>query len=256
VPALLAPKRDRILVVGLGTGVTVGELALYPEVRSIEVAEISSGIARLLPLFGEWTHEVHADPRLRIRIGDAFRVIRRTEERWNIVISEPSNPWTNGVDQLYSRDFYRLVRERLEADGVFLQWMQRYATNESIAALVVNTLRSEFPHVRVFRAGSDDLLLASLSPIGPVDLARADTLIRTNDAVRGSLAEIRVAGAADLTSREHPEVVVQALALEALGLETLDHPRLHFLAGLAFFRGDDPDGEALLSRRRPLATTR
>jgi hypothetical protein len=245
-PALLAPRRDRVLVVGLGTGVTVGELSLYPDVRSIDVAEISPGVARLLPWFSDWTHAVHEDPRLSIRIGDAFRVIRRASVRWDIVISEPSNPWTSGIDQLYSREFYRLVREHLEPQGLFLQWMQRYATNESITAIVINTLRSEFPHVRVFRAGSDDLLVASREPIGPREMARADGLIRANHGVRDSLAEIRITGSADLTAREHPQVVENAVALEGLGHETLDHPKLHFLAGLAFFRGDDPDGEALL----------
>jgi hypothetical protein len=154
----------------------------------------------------------------------------------------------NGVDQLYSREFYRLVRERLEPGGLFLQWVQRYATNEAIAALTVNTLRSEFPFIRVFRAGSDDLLVASLAPLEAADMARIDARIRTNDAVRASLAEIRVTGTADLAAREHPEVVERAAALERLGLETLDRPSIHFLAGIAFFRGDDPDAEALLPR--------
>jgi spermidine synthase len=250
-PALLADERERVLVVGLGTGVTAGELSLYPEVRSIEVAEILPGVVRLLPMFEEWTHAVHADPRLRLRVGDAFRVLRRSGGRWHIVISEPSNPWLNGVDQLYSREFYRLVRERLEPGGLFLQWVQRYATNEAIAALTVNTLRSEFPFIRVFRAGSDDLLVASLAPLEAADMARIDARIRTNDAVRASLAEIRVTGTADLAAREHPEVVERAAALERLGLETLDRPSIHFLAGIAFFRGDDPDAEALLPRRSP-----
>jgi hypothetical protein len=200
-------------------------------------------------MFSDWTHAVHEDPRLEVHIGDAFRVIRRSGATWDLVVSEPSNPWTSGIDQLYSREFYRLVRQRLEPDGLFLQWMQRYATNEAIAAIVVNTLRSEFPHVRVFRAGSDDLLVASLNPLGPEAFSRAEALIDANDAVRDSLAEIRISGAADLKSREHPEVVEAAAALARLGHETLDHPRLHFLSGLAFFRGDDPDGEALLSVR-------
>jgi spermidine synthase len=250
-PALLAPKRERVLVVGLGTGVTAGELALYPDVRSIEVAEICPGIAELLPMFAAWTHGVHEDPRLRIRTGDAFRVIRRSGARWDIVISEPSNPWTSGVDQLFSREFYRLVRERLEPGGVFLQWMQRYATNEAIAALVVNTLRAEFPYLRVFRAGADDLLVASLAPIGVSDLARAEALLQRNGAVRASLGEIRIAEATDLLAREHPEVVERAAARDRPVLETLDRPRLHFLAGLAFFRGDDPDAEALFPRADP-----
>jgi spermidine synthase len=244
-PALLAERRARVLVIGLGTGVTVGELTLYPDVESIDVAEISSGVVQLLPWFEEWTHAAHADPRLRIRLGDAMRVIRRSGERWDLVISQPSNPWTSGVDQLYSLEFYRSVRAHLEPRGLFLQWVQRYSTNETIAALAVNTLRSEFPYVRVFRTGSDDLLVASAQPLDSRALARAEATIRAHAPIRDSLAEIRVAGAADLTSREHPEVIENAAAFEHLGLETLDRPRIHFLAGIAFFRGDDPDGDTL-----------
>jgi spermidine synthase len=240
-PALLAERRTRVLVIGLGTGVSVGELTLYPDVESIDVAEISPGVVQLLPWFEAWTHAAHADPRLKIRLGDALRVIRRSDERWNLVISQPSNPWTAGVDQLYSREFYRSVRTHLEPGGLFLQWVQRYSTNETIAALAVNTLRSEFPHIRVFRAGSDDLLVASARPLAPQAFARAEATIRANAAVRKSLAEIRVADATDLAEREHPEVIERAAAFEQLGLETLDRPRIHFLAGIAFFRGDDPD---------------
>jgi spermidine synthase len=245
-PALLATRRERVLVVGLGTGVTAGELTLYPDVRSIEVAEICPGVVDLLPWFEEWTHAVHEDPRLRIHTGDAFRILRRSRERWNLVISEPSNPWTSGVDALFSREFYRLVREHLESDGLLLQWLQRYATNEAITAHVVNALKAEFPFVRVFRAGSDDLLLASLFPITDENLASAESTLRTHEAVRTSLAEIRITGTVDLLALEHPEVLERAAALEHLGRETLDHPRIHFLAGLAFFRGDDPDAVALL----------
>ncbi len=240
-PALLAPRRDRALVIGLGTGVTVGELALYPDVGSIDVAEISPGVVRLLPLFEEWTGRVHADPRLQIHVGDAFRILRRSNERWNLIISEPSNPWTAGVDQLFSREFYALVRRHLEPDGIFLGWVQRYATNETIAALAINSLSAEFPFARVFRAGSDDLVVASLAPLADEALERAATALRAHAAVAASLAEIRVRGVPDLLARERPEVLGRAAALGQLGFETLDRPRIHFLAWIAFFRGDDPD---------------
>ena len=245
-PALLALRRDRVLVVGLGTGVTAGELSLYPEVRTIDVAEISTAVARMLPQFGEWTHGVHEDPRLHLQIGDALRILRRSDRRWDLVVSQPSNPWMSGSDPLFSRDYYRLVRERLEPDGLFLSWMQRYATNERIAALILNALMAEFPHVRLFRVGSDDLLLASLHPVGPESMARADELLAGNPRVSQSLREIRIDSHLDLLAREHPDAIDRALELEAQGLETLDHPRVHFLAGLAFFRGDDPDVEMLL----------
>ena len=248
-PALAALRRDRVLVVGLGTGVTVGELSLYSDVRSIDVMEISAGVAAVLPHFGEWTHAVHDDPRLQIQIGDALRILRRSDRRWDLVVSQPSSPWMSGADQLFSRDYYRLVREHLETDGLFLSWIQRYGTNERIVALILNALRAEFPYTRVFRAGADDLVLASVRPVGRESVARAQAALAANPRVSESLSEIRVSGFLDLLTREHPEVIDRALELEAVGVETLDRPRVHFLAGLAFFRGDDPDTAALLRHR-------
>ncbi|MGA8180068.1 MAG: hypothetical protein WB792_08405, partial [Desulfobacterales bacterium] len=122
IPALLAEKRNNIMVVGLGTGVTAGELTLYPDVDRIDVAEISPSVVAALPYFGEFTHSIQKDPRVHILIGDAFRIIGRSNKKWDIVISEPSNPWVTGVDSLFTRDFYRLVRSHLTEKGVLMQW--------------------------------------------------------------------------------------------------------------------------------------
>jgi spermidine synthase len=238
-PALLAERRARVMVVGLGTGVTAGEFTLYPDVESIDVAEIAPAVAEFLPLFEESTHRVHEDPRLRLHVGDAFRVIGRGQARWDIITSEPSNPWVTGVDQLFSRDFYRLVREHLREDGLFLQWLQRYGTNERIAGIILNTLTAEFPDVRVFRLpDNDDLLLASLRPIDANDLDRAEAVLAGNASLRESLAAVDVFGVDDLVDREFPEALEQALPYRGLGPETLDRPRIHYLSGRAFFSGE------------------
>jgi len=243
-PGLLGQRRERVLIVGLGTGVTAGEFTLYPDVETIDVAEISPSVVEFLPLFEEATFRVQDDPRLKIHLGDAFRVLRRSDAKWNIIASEPSNPWMNGVAAMFSVEFYRLVREHLEDDGIFLQWVQRYATNEAISGITVNTLRSEFPHVRVFRTeGTDDLMLASMAPLGDEAFERAELLLEGNDALRASLASIGISEAAQLREKEHPEVLERAADFRDLGFETLNYPRIHYMAGWAFFSGQSIDNE-------------
>jgi spermidine synthase len=243
-PGLLGHKRERVMIVGLGTGVTAGEFTLYPDVVTIDVAEISPSVVEFLPLFEDATYKVQDDPRLRIHLGDAFRVLRRSKAKWNIIASEPSNPWMNGVAAMFSREFYRLVREHLEPDGIFLQWIQRYATSEEISGISINTLRSEFPYVRVFRTeGTDDLMLASLEPIGDEAFERAEALLESNDALRASLASIGISRASQLMEKEHPEVLRRAAEFRDLGFETLDYPRIHTMAGWAFFSGQSIDNE-------------
>jgi predicted membrane-bound spermidine synthase len=238
IPALLAPARERVLIVGLGTGVTAGEIALYRDVETIDVAEIAPAVIDFLPHFERANRRIHEEPRLRIRVGDAFQVLRHSHDKWDLIVSQPSNPWMLGVDQLYSRDYFRIVREHLAEDGLFTHWVQRYSTSEAIAAIAINTLRAEFPYIRVFRAGADDLLLASLSPVGDEALARAEALLRNEDPLRSSLAAIGVSDVTDLLARENPAALELAFRLSHLGLETLEHPRIHHLSGLAFFKGE------------------
>jgi len=227
-PALLGITPDRVLVVGLGTGVTAGELTLYPEVRSIRVAEISPAVRDFLPFFEDAVHGLHEDPRYEPVTGDAFRVLRRSDRRYNVIVSEPSNPWVLGVDQLFSREFYASVAGRLEPDGVFVQWIQRYATTQEVYDTVVRTLRNEFPHLRAFRgAEHDDLFVASKLPL------TADIQF-LNAAVSRSLAEIGLLGIDELRQRE---IFIPALTGDGV-LETLDRPRIHHLSGRAFFRGE------------------
>jgi len=109
-PALFSVSRDRALVVGVGTGVTIGQLALYDDIQEIVVAEISPAAIDFLPHFEQATGAVHRDPRLRVRMGDAQLVLRQEKSSFDIVISEPSNPWVTGVGQLFTHEFYQTVR--------------------------------------------------------------------------------------------------------------------------------------------------
>jgi spermidine synthase len=233
-PALFGVAPERALVIGLGTGVTAGELTLYAGVRRIRVAEIAPAVRDFLPFFEDSIHGLLDDPRYELVTGDAFRVLRRSDESYNVIVSEPSNPWVLGVDQLFSREFYRLIAARLEHGGVFVQWIQRYATTPQVYDTVVRTLRDEFPHLRAFRgAEHDDLFVASKQPLNDERLSTLDDALARDPGVRGSLAEIGLLGTDDLLSRE-----IFVPTSPAGALETLDRPRIHHLSGRAFFRGD------------------
>ena len=238
IPALWAEQRSKALVIGLGTGVTAGELTLYPEFQRIDVAELSSGVVDALPLFASFTHSVQNDPRLHIHLGDAFRVLGRSHEQWDIIISEPSNPWVTGVDLLFSREFYQLTRAHLTDDGMLLQWVQKYAIDPKTFAILMNTVHSEFPNCCLYQGEPGDLLvLASKRPLTVADQERAEKTLAGNPAVRASLAEIGVHSFAELRQRERMGLLLVADQLKSAGLETLDRPRVNYLAGRARFIG-------------------
>jgi spermidine synthase len=249
IPALLAERRQRVMVIGLGTGVTAGELTLYPDVEQIDVAEISPAVVRALPLFGDFTHEVHKDARFKLHIGDAFRILGRSPQKWDIVISEPSNPWVTGVDALFTRDFYRLVKEHLTEDGILMQWFHTIVSSTEMLGMILRTVHEEFPQMRVFLAGSDLLILASTRPVACQDLIRADKILAGNAKVRASLAEIKMESLSAILVRECWTPSFVADHFRKSDTQTLDFPRLHYLAGRDFFMGQDLSARYFLDNR-------
>lgn len=236
IPALLAKQRRNAFVVGLGSGVTAGELTLYPEIEEIDVAEISPGVVEALPLFGEHTNNLHNEPRAKMYYGDAFRIMGRSDKKWDIIISEPSNPWVTGVELLFTQEFYKLAREHLTEDGLLLQWFYFYASSKDMIGMVQNTIAQEFPYVRTFVSNrADILILASLKPIEKTDLERAENYIANNEGVRKSLGKLGIQSLDSILVREiwSPE-----LAKRTFGdyeLQTMDNPKLHYEAGKNFF---------------------
>jgi spermidine synthase len=92
-PLLLSQDRKKVFVIGLGTGSTAGEAVLYPDVDNITVAEIAPGIWDALPHFDRYINNLSKDPRLNAESGDAMRILKRRPEQWNVIVSEPSNPY-------------------------------------------------------------------------------------------------------------------------------------------------------------------
>ena len=247
-PALLAKERKEVLVIGLGTGVTAGEIALYPDVEHVDVAEISPAVIEALPYFKDSTYSVHENPKLRILTGDAFRILGRSEKKWDLIISEPSNPWVTGVDLLFTQEFYRMVKSHLTDGGVFLQWTQQYDSNQEMLGTVFNTLQREFPECRLFWSNSDDLIiLATPKALTAEDVSRAGEVLRRSDRARDSLRKLDLDSVDSLLIREIWTPSYFKNMFSSFDLQTMDHPRLHYVAGKAFFNGFKMDPETLWS---------
>jgi spermidine synthase len=253
-PALWAADRSRVLVIGLGTGVTAGAFALYDDVETLDVAEISGTVVRFLPLFAEFHGGVDRDRRLRLHLGDAALILRQAAAPWNIIVSEPSNPWTAGADALFTREFYRRVRERLADDGLLLQWVQLYESDFEILGMILNTLREEFPVVHAFRAEPGDLLLlAARRPFTAEDRLRAERALADRPRVAAALATIGVSSVRDILEREVQTLPIVLEQARRYGVHSADQPRLLYLAGAAMFSGSEVTDEMLRYGRTDLA---
>lgn len=198
---LLAARRDCVLLIGQGTGVTAGELARWPEIASIDLVELSPAVVRALPLFGEQTGHVEDDPRLRVHVQDAVHFLRGPGPSWDVVISEPNNVWNGGNDLLFTDAFFRSLERRLAPGGVLLQWMHLFETDETILRRTLASLASVVPELIAFRGTDGDwIVLASRRPLRDVD-SRLAGAYRDHAFVRDALADLPVEDVAALPYR-------------------------------------------------------
>jgi spermidine synthase len=167
----LAPAVARLgaasaLVIGYGTGVTAHVLATVPSMKRLKVVEIEPSVVQMDSFFVGVNGSVLARPDVRVVIDDARSAFQLDGDRYDVIVSEPSNPWVAGVATLYTPEFFRIARARLSDDGVFCQWIQLYQLPLPIVAGIVRNLREVFPHVHVWFGGTADLVvLASPRPI-------------------------------------------------------------------------------------------
>ncbi|MCI0676073.1 MAG: fused MFS/spermidine synthase [Phycisphaerales bacterium] len=184
IPYLLAPKEANLdaAVVGLGTGITSGSLAACPEVDRVTTLEISPGVIEAVHHFSDANFNLASNPKSRIVETDAFRFFARKQEKFDVIASEPSNPWVVGVENLFTPEFYRMVTDSLNPGGVFFQWIQIYEIDDEIFTAIASNLTREFEHVSLFVIGPLDVgVIASHQPLDTRNLERrlAQPMVQT-----------------------------------------------------------------------------
>jgi spermidine synthase len=174
--AALAHPPRRVLLVGFGSGMTASALVGYPELQRLDVVEIEPAVMGAAPLFAQLNRNVLLDPRVHVTFDDARNFLFTTGEKYDLVISEPSNPWIAGVATLFTREFYAAVRGRLAPDGVFVQWMQAYSLYPEDLRMLFATFLSEFHGATLWHGDAPDLILMAPSPPSGEIVHRAQAL--------------------------------------------------------------------------------
>lgn len=230
------------LVIGYGSGVTTRILAAAPGMTRVRVVEIEPAVLAMDSLFHHVNDSVLARPNVTAVVDDARSALQLGRERYDVIVSEPSNPWLAGVATLYTPEFFRIVRARLADDGVFCQWVQLYQLPLPIVAGIVRNVRSVFPYVHVWFGESHDLLvLASPKPL-TYDEAWIGQLVGP----RGALGEIgrewlNVDQVHDYFGRLLLADSGVTRLIERAQFEHSDNrPRLEFVAARSFLAEDVP----------------
>jgi spermidine synthase len=221
------PNPKRALNIGLGSGVSAGAAANHDSLTSLDILEISPQVVTASEFFVKENGDVLRDPRSRLIVADARNFMLAPGEAYDVIVSEPSNPWVSGVSNLFTIDFFKLARKRLAPDGLMIQWFHTYGMSVEDVKCVLNTFASVFPNMSLWLPMAGDLILVGSEQAHQLDYARVSALLE-DPKIRSSMQRVGVSSPADLinmllmTDRDIDSYVQGAL------LNTDDRPRIEF----------------------------
>jgi spermidine synthase len=224
-PMALHPNPRRALVIGLGAGATAGAVSRHGS-SDITVVELSPSVVRAAAHFRHINDDVTARPGVRILVNDARNHLLVTKDRYNVITADIIQPVHAGAGNLYSREYFTLVRNALEDDGLALQWVgHREATQYR---LIVRTFMDVFPHATAWMNGS--LLVGSQHPLR-IDMA-AFTRKLENPRLREALSEVNLGSVDELLAAYTAGPDELRVFVGSGPLLTDDHPRIEFFGSL------------------------
>jgi len=251
-PSLVHPAPRRALVIGLGTGVSARAALSPPDLEHLDVVEIEPEVVRAARRwFGSVNRPLFNDPRAHVVVDDARAFLRITSTRYDVVVSEPSNPWIAGVASLFSVDHYQRCAARMEDGGILAQWVQIYALRPELLRMVLASLQSVFPFTAVYAFHHGDLIvLASRTPLPRLDPAAITQRIeswKVADEMQRYLGVRTGGGVAGACVLETSDV---ARFHAGATLHTDDRPRLEFEAPRSLYLATRDSNAALLRAAR------
>ncbi len=229
IPLLLHPKPEDVLVVGLGTGITLNAMSDHPT-KSITCVEISPEVAKAEAYFSEYNENVLKDPKVDLVINDGRNLLLTSSKKYDVIVSEPSNPWQAGNSNLFTDDFYQLAASRLKERGIFCQWIGLYDITLENLKIASRTFLKTFPKVLVFQAGSDMILVGSKDPV-VFDYTQLQQRFKNSD-ISSLLATLNIDTPGDLIASRYlfAEETLKNFCKDTNFLNTDDRPILEFSA--------------------------
>jgi spermidine synthase len=239
-PLAYHPDPREVAVIGFGTGLTSHSVLADARVTRLDTIEIERAMVEGARHFGSRVERAFSDPRSHIVIDDAKSFFAGAGRRYDIIVSEPSNPWISGVGALFSEEFYAFVPRHLGDDGLFVQWLQLYEIDEALVGAILNALVPAFEDFSAYLSNSSDLLIVA-SPRGPL---REPDLERLFEGALGE--ELRKAAITDADTLAFRRIadarMLRALARRYAEPPNSDYfPRLSLDAPRTRFRGDSAD---------------
>jgi spermidine synthase len=158
-PLALSPQAESALVIGLGSGITAGSLATSESLKNLTILEISDEVVEASAFFEPENYSVLNDARVRLVTADARNYLMASPDRFDLIVSEPSNPWISGIANLFTDEFLQLARSRLQPGGIMTQWFHVYSMSDADLKTMLKTFDDNFEYVSVWKIQAGDLAL-------------------------------------------------------------------------------------------------
>jgi len=235
-PLLLCNDPRSVLMIGLASGCTLGAVEQHRQVQHIDCVEIEPRMVEVTPWFREVNRNCLADRRARLIINDARNFVLVSREQYDVLTSEPSNPWVAGIANLFTLEHFRLCRDRLAPDGVFCQWVPIYNLAPQDFRCILATFQSVFPNSSVWifpDLPSDAYLIATAKPL-KIDVVELTQRVARPEVAK-DLAEAKLYDAWDILGGYLFGPNVMAALAQGQEFNSDDFPRLEFSAPLQLY---------------------
>ena len=237
--ALVHPEPRSVLVVGCGAGVTAGSFLLHPEVERVVLCEIEPLVPKVAAAyFKEENYDVVNDLRVELVCDDARHYVLTTDERFDVITSDPTHPWVKGSAALYTREYFELCRRRLKPGGVVTQWVPLYESTADAVKSEIATFFATFPDGTVWSndvmgEGYDVILLGRTEPMR-LDVDALQQRLERGDLLRVavSLKEVGFESMEDLLATYAGRAADLESWLTGAQINTDCNLRLQYLAGM------------------------
>lgn len=246
---LFTPSRPEGLsaaVVGLGTGISTAVFSQLEDIKDVKVLEISPTVIKGISLAPSYINfNIFHNPKVDIIEIDAFKYFTKTRKKFDIIVSQPSNVWVAGVENLFALEFYQLVSRSLSRGGVLGQWLQNYSMDEKTVGMILRTLKNVFRYTELYKIGHKDILiLASQKPLNHDFLSRSKKT--SHSFLQGFLKSFGIYDIEDIYlaqifNSERYEEVMSFTSKKDQSVHSLTKPKLSYRADRAFFMSEDSD---------------
>ena len=236
IPALVHPKPRSVLVVGCGAGVTAGSFVVHPDIERIVICEIEPLIPKVVAqYFKAENHNVLEDPRLTVVYDDGRHYILTTQEKFDIITSDPIHPWVKGAATLYTKEYFELCRHHLNPGGIITQWVPLYESSAAAVKSEMATFFEVFPNGMIFVNGEGyDVVLIGWADTPRINVDELERrLSRVNhQSVNSSLSDVGFKSGTDLLKTYGGRGADLAPWLKDAEINRDRNLRLQYLAGM------------------------